>query len=141
MYVRDAMSSKVITIGMDASLRDVKQVFDAAGFSHLVVTDHRRVVGVLSDRDLMSNLSPFIGKLAERSQDLASLNRRVHQFMSRHPKTIGPDQPVSLAGEIMLRDRISCLPVVDQDSQLLGIITLRDVARVTIELFHQEDAA
>jgi len=61
--------------------------------------------------------------------------------MSRHPKTIGSDETVSRAGEIMLRDRVSCLPVVDDAQRLLGIITLRDIARVAIETLRINDIA
>lgn len=135
MLVEDVMSRHVITIEMDRSLNDVRRVFEAAPFHHLIVMDERRVVGVVSDRDLLENLSPFLGKMAERSQDLASINRRVHQIMTRHPRTVEPGCSVADAGGLMLRDRISCLPVVDEAGALVGIMTLRDVARATIDLF------
>lgn len=134
MIVQDAMTRHVITISMDATLREAKQVFDASPFHHLIVTEQGKVVGVISDRDLLQNLSPFVGKLAERSQDLASLDRKVHQIMSRRVRSIGPGEPVAQAGRIMLESRISCLPVVDENGRAIGIITIRDVARVAIEM-------
>ncbi len=135
MLVQDVMSRHVITIDMDRTLEDVRRVFEAAPFHHLVVMEDRQVVGVVSDRDLLENLSPFLGKMAERSQDVASMNRRAHQIMTRHPRTVSPESSVADAGGLMLRERISCLPVVDDAGALVGILTLRDVARATIELF------
>lgn len=138
MLVRDAMTTKVCTISMDSTLRDVQKLFEKAGFHHLIVTEQRRVVGVISDRDLLCHISPFVGKLAERTQDVASLERRVHQVMSREPRTIGPDEPVAVAGRLMLEHRFGCLPVVDENRRPIGIITIRDVARVAIDILADE---
>jgi acetoin utilization protein AcuB len=134
MLVRDAMTSHVITISMDASVRDVREIFEAASFHHLVVTEHHRVVGVISDRDLLKNISPFIGKMAERSQDLAMLNRRVHQIMTRQLRTASPGDLLVDAGRRMMRDRISCLPVVNEQGHPVGILTIRDVAKVALDI-------
>lgn len=134
MLVCDAMTRHVITISMDATLSEVQQVFEAAAFHHLVVTEEGKVVGVLSDRDLLENLSPFIGKLSEQTRDIARLNRKVHQVMSRHLRTVTPDTPLAQAGDMMIRDRIGCLPVVGDGGKVVGILSIRDVARVTVEI-------
>lgn len=134
MLVRDIMTSQVVTVDMDSSVADIKRIFDAAEFHHLIVMEEGRVVGVISDRDELKNISPFVGKLTERAQDAASLKRRVHQIMTRHPKTADPDETAAKAGARMLRDRISCLPVVDASGRLEGIVTLRDMARLAVRL-------
>ncbi len=134
MLVRDAMTRHVITISMDATLGEVQQVFEAAAFHHLIVTEDGRVVGVLSDRDLLQNLSPFVGKLGEQARDIARLKRKVHQVMSRHLRSVTPDTPLAEAGEIMIRDRIGCLPVVGNGGRPEGILSIRDVARVTVDI-------
>lgn len=134
MLVRDAMTSHVITISMDATLAEVQDVFEAAAFHHLVVTENGKAVGVLSDRDLLENLSPFVGKMSEQTRDIARLRRKVHQVMSRHLRTVTPDTPLAQAGETMIRDRIGCLPVVGDGGRVVGILTVRDIARVTVEI-------
>ena len=134
MLVRDAMPRHVITISMDAPLSEVQQVFEAAAFHHLIVTEDGAVVGVLSDRDLLENLSPFIGKLSEQTRDIARLNRKVHQVMSRHLRTVTADTPLANAGQMMIRDRIGCLPVVGDGGKVEGILSIRDVARVTVDI-------
>ncbi|USN99856.1 MAG: CBS domain-containing protein [Phycisphaeraceae bacterium] len=134
MLIRDVMTKHVISVSMDSTLHDVRQVFEAASFHHLIVTEHGKVVGVMSDRDLLKHISPFVGKMAERRQDVASLDRKVHQVMSRGVRTIGPDETVAEAGRRMMRDKIGCLPVVDEDRHPIGIITIRDVAKMAIEM-------
>ena len=134
MLVRDAMTSHVITISMDATIGDVQQVFEATAFHHMVVTENGEAVGVLSDRDLLQNLSPFIGKMSEQTRDIARLQRKVHQVMSRHLRTVTPDTTLAEAGDLMIRERIGCLPVIGDGGRVEGILTIRDLARVTVDI-------
>ena len=129
MNVSQIMTGEIITIGMDDDLRRVKDLFKKYGFHHLLVVEKRRVVGVISDRDLLRNVSPFIHKLAERSQDLATLNRRVHRIMTHKPVTVTSEMRVEEAARVMLEHRVSCLPVVTKDGQPVGIVTWRDLLR------------
>lgn len=62
----------------------------------------------------------------QRSQDLGTLKRRVHQIMSRSLVTISPDATIDEAARIMRSERVSCLPVVDEAGAAVGIITVRD---------------
>lgn len=128
--VRDLMTADVVTIGMDDTLRRAQQVFNERKFHHLVVTEDGKPVGVLSDRDLLKQLSPFVGiRLSERPQDLATLQRRIHQFMTRRLISIAPDASLADAARTFMRQRVSCLPVIDGAGRLVGIITTRDLVR------------
>ena len=129
MSVRDIMTTPVHTIDMDDSILSAKRLFDRKRFHHAVVLAQGRVHGAVSDRDILKTISPFVGKIMERTQDLGTLKRRIHQVMSRAPVTIGPDEPVGAAADKMLCERVSCLPVVDADGSLVGIVTTRDVVK------------
>lgn len=129
MLVESIMSRTVVTVGLDETLGGVQGLLDRYRFHHLVVVDGGRVVGVVSDRDLMRNLSPFVGKASERAMDAASLQRKVHQIMSRRPVTCRGDEPIASAGLLMLQHSVSCLPVVSDSGACRGIVTSRDVLR------------
>ncbi len=106
----------------------VRERFARFGFHHLLVLEKGRLVGVISDRNLLRNVSPFLGRdLAERSQDLATLNRRVHQVMTRQPVVARPDMPIEAAARLILDKDISCLPVADEHLHPLGIVTWKDL--------------
>ena len=139
--VRDIMTTPVHTVMMDDSILSLKSVFDAERFHHVVVLDEGNVVGVVSDRDVLKAISPFVGSQAERTRDAATLKRRVHQIMSRHPVTIGPDESIMAAARKMLVEHVSCLPVVEENGPLLGIVTFRDVVVRTAGLPNQEPDA
>jgi acetoin utilization protein AcuB len=112
---------------MDDPMLTAKRLFDREHCHHAIVLERNRVFGVVSDRDILKVVSPFAGNaMMERSQDLNTLKKRIHQIMSRELVTIGPDETVATAAGKMLRERVSCLPVVDDTRSLLGIVTIRD---------------
>ncbi len=129
MNIGQIMCRKLTTVGPDDSLHRVKEIFDLHGFHHLPVAENGRLVGVISDRDLLRNVSPFLGRLSERTQDTATLERRAHQIMTRHPVAISPSMELPDAVQLLLSSPISCLPVVNEAGQLVGIVTWRDLLR------------
>lgn len=136
MLVRDAMTPKPMTISMDATLDDARVTLHELGVHHLLVVDQGVLVGVVSDRDVLRNISPFVGQTSERPQDVAVERRRVHQFMTRRPVTVGPDADLFGAARMLQEGRFSCLPVVDEGQRPVGILTVRDL--LTYALRHLE---
>lgn len=126
------MSRRLVTISMDDRLETARTLFQRHGFHHLLVLNGKRLVGVVSDRDLLKNLSPFLNQLAERSQDTATLNRRVHQVMTRQLVTTRPDAEVSEAAGVLLENRVSCLPVVNEDGEPVGMLSWRDILAAVV---------
>ena len=87
------------------------------------------LVGVISDRDLLRALSPYLDTDAEMNRDTETLNRRAHQIMSRQPITISPESSLPEAAAIMLEQHVSCLPVLENGA-LVGILSWKDLLRV-----------
>jgi len=124
------MTSRVVTVHMDDPVGVAKEIFDSMKFHHLLVVDgDGRLAGVMSDRDLLKALSPYVGTVAENARDLATLNKRAHQIMSRKPITLPPDADVRDAVKLILSERITCVPVVDAAFKPVGILTWRDLLR------------
>lgn len=130
MRIEDVMTREVITAGMDDSLEHVRRLFTRYRFRHLPITgDAGELVGIISDRDMLANVSPFAGTINERAADANSLRRKAHQIMTRRPQTTTPAEHAERAALVMLHQRISALPVVDQAGTLVGIVTMRDLLR------------
>lgn len=133
MDVSDIMSRKLVIVGLDDRVNKVRELFLTFRFHHLLVVERKMLHGVISDRDLLKNLSPFIGReLAERTQDLALLDRRVHQIMTRKPVTVQPDTALENAVQVMLSHGVSCLPVVNEHGHAIGIVTWKDLFRALV---------
>jgi acetoin utilization protein AcuB len=129
MLVRDIMSKNVVTVTPDTDLAAMREIFERTRFHHLLVVENGGLVGVISDRDLLRCQSPFVGTLAEREQDRQAERRRAHQLMTRNPIVAHPEDEVQTAAFFMVEKKISCLPVVDGETGLQGIVTWRDLLR------------
>jgi acetoin utilization protein AcuB len=124
MKIADIMHPGVLSVTPDTSLRTVRDLFDQHGYHHLLVVEGGRLLGILSDRDLLRNISPFIGRaLGERQQDLATLERRAHQIMTRKLVTVTPSTELGDAVRTMLDARVHCLPVVNERGSPVGIVS------------------
>jgi len=133
--VHDIMVARVCTLHLDDSVRTAKVLFQKERFHHVLILEHGKAVGVLSDRDVLKAISPFAGHaLMERPQDAGTLKKRIHQIMTRRLVSIAPEASLDKAAEAMLTERVSCLPVIDGEGQLLGIVTIRDLMTWAVEV-------
>jgi acetoin utilization protein AcuB len=133
MDVGTLMTTRVVSVEMDDRLDVVKKIFDALKFHHLLVIDDRKILkGVVSDRDLLKALSPYVGSAAENARDAATLNKRVHQIMSRNLVTLHPRASIREAVTLFLEQRISCIPIVDESFRPVGILSWRDVLKTLL---------
>lgn len=124
------MSTRLVTVEIDDPLEVVKEIFDSVKFHHLLVVDSgKKLCGVISDRDLLRALSPYIGTASENARDTATLKKRVHQIMTRQPVTLPPEATVADAVKIFLEHRVSCVPVVGPGFKAVGIVSWRDVLK------------
>ncbi len=123
------MTRTVATVAPDDDLEHVRELFAGSGFHHLLVVDGGALRGVVSDRDLLREVSPFLSKLAERPQDAATLRKRVHQIMGRSVVSVGCSETIPNAAQLMLTRKVSCLPVLAADGSIAGILTTRDLLR------------
>ncbi len=127
------MTTRVVTIEMDDSLEVVRDLFKKVRFHHLLVVDNQKLVGIISDRDMLKAVSPFVGTMSETTRDRATLNKRAHQIMSHHPVTVRSSCSLQEAAQLMLARGVSCLPVTTMNGEVLGIVTWKDVLRAILD--------
>lgn len=127
MNVSDIMTAHPVTIDQNKTLRDALEAMESVGCHHLPVTGYDgHLIGILSDRDCRTALnSPYI--LRERWQDDELADRlHVRAMMTPAPIIVEPDAPAAEAARLMLKNHISCLPVMRSET-LVGIITTSDI--------------
>jgi acetoin utilization protein AcuB len=129
MNLHDLMTSRVVTVELDDPLEAVKKIFDSVKFHHLLVVEAGKLCGVISDRDLLRALSPYVGTRAETARDAATLKKRVHQIMTRKPVTLPPEATLGDAVKVFLEHGVSCIPVVDASFKPIGIVSWRDLLK------------
>lgn len=127
--LRDIMTPHVITIDLDATLERVEEAFARYRFHHIVVTEHGKPVGIISDRDLLAARSPYVGTLSEQARDTATMQRKAHQIMSRRLITARAESTAADAALVLVQHAIGALPILDACGALVGIVTWRDLLR------------
>lgn len=134
MLIRDIMTEDVMSIHMDDTLLTAHTLFKQLRFHHLLVVENGRLMGVLSDRDVLRWIGPRLDTPAETRDDITRMRKPIHQLMSREPVTVAPDTTVTYAGNLMLEQRVSCLPVVGDKGYPVGIVSWRDLLSAYIML-------
>jgi acetoin utilization protein AcuB len=118
MRVQDLMTKDVQSVSPGTPADEAWNLMRTNRIHHLVVTEGRRVVGVLSDRD-----AGGLRGLAVRR------NRTVAELMSGHVVTIPPTTPIRKAANLMRGRTIGCL-VVTSGTRIVGIVTVSDLLQL-----------
>jgi CBS domain-containing protein len=138
MKVRDVMTERVFTLTPETPLKVVASRMLEYGVSGLPVVDGERVLGVVSETDILFKERPapdrngLVDWLIHYGEDppLAKLEARTARDAMTSPAvTIKPERSVADAAALMLDLGVDRLPVVDGDA-LIGIVTRTDLVRV-----------
>jgi|SRR6266446_5525317 len=120
--VSDVMSKMLLAVEPTMKLDEAaRQMHDRQVGAVLVLTNER-VSGILTERDVLRAVA--IGDVA---------GTRVAAWMTHDPESIGPEDSTSHAASVMIHGGFRHLPVVDEAGRPIGIVSIRDLMRVTID--------
>jgi len=126
ILLREIMSRQLVTVTPDTPLSEARHLLAEHRIRRLPVIAGRRLVGIVSDRDVRS---------ASASHDRTP----VAQIMTRNVVTATSQMRVDEAARIMLDGRFGGLPVVD-GGELTGIVTETDLLRALIDVLETESS-
>lgn len=118
MIVKDLMK-EVYTIEKDASLAKIAQIMSTKKMGEIVFYDDEKIKGIVTEDDLVRNF--------DRKKSFVDV-------MTTKIITIGADESIDRALELMSAKSVKRLPVVSSDGELIGIIRLIDIAKHAGEL-------
>lgn len=124
LKIRDIMSTDVVTTMPKDMVFDAAKRMSETGISSVVVMDGERVIGILSQRDLLRAVAGPLVNLRRTT---------VAQAMSSPVQSVSPTLSILTASRIMEARRIRRLPVLE-DRQLVGIVTQTDITRGLVTL-------
>ncbi len=135
--VADVMTTKLTTLSPHYTFGEAVQLMANSPFRHfLVINADRTLAGVFSDRDVLRALG--------RTPNWQA--KAVSGVMTRYVVTVNPQTPLSIAARLMLERRINCLPVLEDDGKVCGILTSTDLLSIyqkmqaSLEATHSEAA-
>jgi CBS domain-containing protein len=115
--IGDFMTTDVLTVAPEDTLGEAAAKMTERGVGAVVVSDFGRMIGILSERDIMR-------AVADRTH---SSEARVREWMTADPITATRETTAEEAGRTMLEHGFRHLPVVENE-RAIGIVSLRDVA-------------
>ncbi len=129
VLLKEIATFTVHTVRPDESIDRAIELMEQHGIHHLPVTTDQRVVGMLSDRDVLTTVGwlPAAQRRAGSNENTAGPTR-VEEIMSRNVRTIDPAGTAREAARIMVEHRIGALPLT-VDGRLAGIVTDSDLVR------------
>jgi acetoin utilization protein AcuB len=128
------MNPNVITVDADDSMLDATKILKEHNIRHLPVLEKGKLVGVITDRDL-KRASPSDATSLEAHELLYLIATiKVREIMTKNPITVPYNYTIEEAAEILLQAKISGMPVVDKDGDVIGTITQTDLFKVLISL-------
>ncbi|MBW2318683.1 MAG: CBS domain-containing protein [Deltaproteobacteria bacterium] len=133
MSVAKIMTRKVLRVGMDDTLETMHEIFQKHKFHHLLVVEEDELVGVISDRDLLKEVSPFLNTPSEDYRDKQTLRKKAHQIMTRKAISVDGSTTIEDAAKILLKKNISCLPILTPEGKIQGILSWKDLLRFFVE--------
>ncbi len=117
--VRDIMTTKLITISADENLSEAAKVMSKNNIGGILVEKKGEPVGILTEKDFVNTVSKGKNPLVTKVKDA----------MSSPLITIGPEQSILDAAQLMTKKKIRKLPVKNK-GRLVGIITADDIVRI-----------
>ena len=129
--VRELMTGALVTVGPETALLEARELMRKERIRHLLVTEDRRLVGIVTDRDIRLHLPSQATSLSAGEVNYLLARLPVSRVMARTLVTVEPDRDARAAAQLMLDHRIGCLPVLEGHA-LVGIITETDVVRAFV---------
>jgi CBS domain-containing protein len=132
------MSTGVVTVAPDLGYKQIVDLLIEFGVSAVPVVDgERRVVGVVSEADLLHkvefNGADVHARLFERRRRRLAKGKATGEtaasLMTAPPVTVGASATLTTAAQLMEHRNVKRLPVVDDDGLLIGIVSRRDLLR------------
>jgi CBS domain-containing protein len=125
--VADVMTRSVVTLFEEDDLEHIDEAMERFRFRHVPVVDDGKLVGLLTERDLVSLSSSRLDPTGPPRDAAARKNLFVRDVMTTEVRTVLPDTSILDAARLMRDAKVSCLPVVQADNRLVGIITTTDM--------------
>ena len=119
--IADVMRPEFLEVAPEDTLGEVAERMTAVNVGAVVVKDFGRLIGILTERDMLKAMAARVH----------TSEARVRQWMTEDPITTTADLDVDEAAQLMLANGFRHLPVVDENGQVTGVVSLRRVVAAT----------
>jgi CBS domain-containing membrane protein len=140
VLVKHLMSQPVVSLFAEQTLPLAEDIMRYKHLRHLPVVDEDgHLVGLVSHRDLLRAQISSLAGLTHSQVRARLADVKVRAVMTEDVWTVTPETPASTAGQTLMDHRFGCLPVLDGEGKLVGIVTERDYLRFATKAIEMHD--
>jgi CBS domain-containing membrane protein len=126
--VSEIMRREVVTLSATERLDLTQDIMNIGRVRHVpVIDDEDRVVGIVSDRDLLAAAMTKVLDFDPASRRTFLRSIEVGEVMAKEVVSVTPDTELGEVARIFVERKIACVPVLDEDGGLLGLVTETDL--------------
>jgi len=140
MLVKEYMKRDPVTVQKDDSFRHALKLIRKEGIKHLPVLEGKKLVGIVTDRDLRQAAPSPATTLEVHELNYLLERLKIEAIMTKKVISVPPERSLQDAAKLLFAHKIGCLPVVERDD-LVGIITEGDILRAYVEGEERSGAA
>lgn len=129
------MSSNLHNVNIDDKLTDVNQLMHKFNIRHVPVLKNKQLVGIISKTD-MNRLAFSEYIEGEENTDVMIFDMlSIEQVMTSKPRVVKESATIYEVAKVLSREEFHALPVIDDNDQLVGIVTTTDVIRYLLDQY------
>lgn len=136
MRVKEIMSREPVVISYDATLSEASELMQKHGIRRLPVVDREKMVAIITKSDLLRATPPPEQLKPYASVESYFARTKVRDILPAYPRliTINQEAFVEQAAKIIRENKISGLPVVDEEGRLVGVLSVNDILDAFLEI-------
>ena len=141
LTVADIMTTKVVTLNQLNTMKNAHDLSKAKGIRHLPIVNNetQELMGVVTQKAMIARVISIltqygIDALNEQEMKTLAIDIADTEFVS-----VYPEQDVQEVATFFLNNKHGCLPCIDTDNKLVGIISSSDFVKLSIRLLDRQD--
>ena len=139
MFVAEKMTKHPVTMSSDATVGEVDRVMKKNKFHRMIIVEGGKLVGYLSDRDVM-RVAPSPATSLSKFEIRELLDKlKVRDIMQKKVITVNEDATIEEAALIMYNHKVGGLPVISEVGTVVGIITATDILKTFVNVMGLPD--
>ena len=136
MKVKNRMSENPRTVSLDSSVHEAMALMKSSNIRRLPVVEKDKVVGIVTIADLNQASPSSATTLSKHELNYLLAKTKIRDILPKNQKviTINPENYIETAARIMRENKVSGLPVIDDNGKLVGVITETDIFDALIDV-------
>lgn len=136
LTVSHIMTREIISLTPQDSLKDAHNITREKGIRHLPVLDPLtgKFLGLVTQKKMISKVISLLSLYGEKALERREGQVNVMDIAEMDCQCAQADEPLQQIASYFLNNKHGCLPIIDQDKQLLGVVTSSDFVRLSIML-------